>query len=164
MRCTSPHLARRYHQFARTAGRRTSASSAGKMTTTPHPAPKKINLEELWPELEAGISTMVTNLNQGFPLKKWIELYTCVRLAHKWRASPLTLLCSHVYNYCTTSRPQAATRAAAKGGVTGANFVGEDLYNRLVDFLKRHMKTLLKVKLWFPCASARSYRLIGCRN
>lgn len=41
-----------------------------------HLAAKKINLEDLWPELEAGISTMVTNLNQGFPYKKWIELYT----------------------------------------------------------------------------------------
>ena len=29
--------------------------------------------------------------------------------------------------------------------MSGANFVGEDLYNKLVDFLKRHMKTLLKV-------------------
>lgn len=92
-----------------------------------HLAAKKINLEELWPELEAGISTMVTNLNQGFPQKKWIELYT------------------HVYNYCTTSRPQAANRATAKGGISGANFVGEDLYNKLVEFLKRHMKSLLKV-------------------
>lgn len=43
-----------------------------------HLTAKKINLEDLWPELEAGISTMVTNLNQGFPLKKWIELYTYV--------------------------------------------------------------------------------------
>ena len=56
-----------------------------------HLAAKKINLEELWPELEAGISTMVTNLNQGFPQKKWIELYTyAAHIAHA-RPSTLTL-------------------------------------------------------------------------
>src|SRR5690242_14196240 len=53
-------------------------------------------------------------------------------------------VCSHVYNYCTTSRPPAAGRGATKG-ISGANFVGEELYNRLVEFLKKHMRGLLKV-------------------
>lgn len=127
-----------------------------------HLAAKKINLEELWPELEAGISTMVTNLNQGFPQKKWIELYTyAAHIAHA-RPSTLTLSLSHVYNYCTTSRPQAANRATAKGGISGANFVGEDLYNKLVEFLKRHMKSLLKVE-YLPREHPFSLR-IGRRN
>jgi hypothetical protein len=39
-------------------------------------AVKRANLEELWPELEAGISQLINNLNEGFPKKKWIDLYS----------------------------------------------------------------------------------------
>jgi len=69
------------------------------------------------------VHQLITNLNQGFPQQKWMGLY------------------SNVYNYCTTSRPHVPNRAK---GTSGANFVGEELYIRLKDFLTRHMKTLLK--------------------
>ncbi len=53
---------------------------------------------------------------------------------------------SCVYNYCTASRPPTVQRTAnAKSASQGANFVGEELYTRLSDFLKRHMRELLKV-------------------
>jgi hypothetical protein len=51
---------------------------------------------------------------------------------------------SDVYNYCTTSRPQTANRT--KTTSSGANFAGEELYLRVNDFLKKHMKSLLKVR------------------
>jgi hypothetical protein len=51
-----------------------------------------------------------------------------------------------VYNYCTTSRPLIHRSPTAKG-VTGANFVGEELYMKLVDFLRNHMRGLLKVRV-----------------
>lgn len=47
-----------------------------------------------------------------------------------------------VYNYCTMSR---MSHNASRGKPSGATFVGEELYYRLVDFLKRRMKTILKV-------------------
>jgi len=46
-----------------------------------------------------------------------------------------------VYNYCTTSRPAPGRKP---GGISGANFVGEELYTRLSEFLKNHMKKLCK--------------------
>jgi len=91
-----------------------------------HTAAKRVTLEEIWPDLESGIHQLITNLNQGFPQKRWMALY------------------SNVYNYCTTSRPHNATARGTKG-VSGANFVGEDLYTKLKDFLVKHMKSLLKV-------------------
>lgn len=90
-----------------------------------HTAAKRVTLDEIWPDVESGVHQLITNLNQGFPQKRWMALY------------------SNVYNYCTTSRPHNPT---AKGKtVSGANFVGEELYNRLKDFLIKHMKSLQKV-------------------
>jgi cullin 1 len=88
-----------------------------------HVASKRVTLDEIWPDLEDGITTLVTNLNAGFPRKRWMSLY------------------SNVYNYCTTSRP---TPGRKPGGNSGANFVGEELYSRLSDFLKNHMQKLCK--------------------
>lgn len=87
--------------------------------------PKRVTLDEIWPELDAGLTTLLTNLNEGFPRDKWMELYT------------------GVYNYCTTARSAAPTKG--KPSVSGANFAGEELYVRTHDFLKKHMKNLLKV-------------------
>lgn len=87
-----------------------------------HPT-KRVTLDEIWPDLHDGIHKIITNLNQGFENKKWMELYT------------------HVYNYCTNSRlPQTGRR-----NLTGANFVGEELYARLKNFLTAHMTDLLKI-------------------
>jgi len=88
-----------------------------------HVASKRVSLDEIWPDLEDGITSLVTNLNAGFPRKRWMELY------------------SNVYNYCTTSRPAPGRKP---GGISGANFVGEELYTRLSEFLKNHMKKLCK--------------------
>jgi cullin 1 len=80
---------------------------------------KKFTLEIVWPELDAGLTRLMTNLADGIPLADYMNLY------------------SLVYNYCTT------TRAVVQGKkVTGAKFAGEELYLRLRSFLQRHLKTL----------------------
>eukprot|EP00005_Dracoamoeba_jomungandri_P001963 CAMPEP_0174261182 /NCGR_PEP_ID=MMETSP0439-20130205/11275_1 /TAXON_ID=0 /ORGANISM="Stereomyxa ramosa, Strain Chinc5" /LENGTH=759 /DNA_ID=CAMNT_0015345615 /DNA_START=55 /DNA_END=2334 /DNA_ORIENTATION=+ len=88
-----------------------------------HVAGKRVSLDDIWPDLENGITTLLTNLNAGFPRKRWMELY------------------SNVYNYCTTSRPSPSRKPT---GISGANFVGEELYNRLAEYLKRYMKQISK--------------------
>lgn len=37
---------------------------------------KRVTLDEIWPDLYEGIHKIITNLNQGFENKKWMELYT----------------------------------------------------------------------------------------
>jgi len=86
---------------------------------------KRVTLDDVWPGLEAGLTQLLTNLNEGFEKQRWMKLYT------------------DVYDYCTTSRPHNTSRS--KGNISGANFAGEELYLRLNDFLKKHMKNLLKV-------------------
>eukprot|EP01113_Clastostelium_recurvatum_P019149 TRINITY_DN225_c0_g1_i1.p1 TRINITY_DN225_c0_g1~~TRINITY_DN225_c0_g1_i1.p1 ORF type:complete len:771 (+),score=282.14 TRINITY_DN225_c0_g1_i1:104-2416(+) len=96
-----------------------------------HVAAKRVTLDDIWPNLDAGITQLLTNLNKEFPRDKWMDLY------------------SSVYNFCTTSKPPTAQRggssAAGAAKASGANFVGEELYNRLTEFLKRHMKEILRV-------------------
>jgi hypothetical protein len=39
---------------------------------------KKVTLDDIWPDLDAGLSQLLTDLNEGFPKKRWMKLYTCV--------------------------------------------------------------------------------------
>jgi len=88
---------------------------------------KRVTLDEIWGDLESGVYHLITNLNSGLSPKKWMELY------------------SSVYNYCTTSKPAQSVPSSRNNKSAGANFVGQDLYAKLKEFLTKHMKTLLKV-------------------
>eukprot|EP00727_Mastigamoeba_balamuthi_P002477 m51a1_g12226 putative cullin a (1124) ;mRNA; r:60316-65932 len=92
-------------------------------SSSPTPA-RRFGIDDVWPDIEAGMQTVLRNVDQSFPMARWMQLYTAV------------------YNHCTTARPQRP-QSAGKAS-PGANFVGEDLYARVTDLLKRHMKTLLK--------------------
>ena len=41
-----------------------------------HVASKRVSLDDIWPDLEEGITQLVTNLNAGFPRKRWMDLYS----------------------------------------------------------------------------------------
>jgi cullin 1 len=85
--------------------------------------PKKITIDDIWPELEAGLTQFLTNLNEGFPRDKWMKLYTAI------------------YTYCTSARTNTSQKSK---NTSGATFIGEELYLRTNDFLKKHIKGLLK--------------------
>ena len=34
------------------------------------------SLQEIWPELEAGISQVIKRQHQGFPLEDWMKIFT----------------------------------------------------------------------------------------
>jgi cullin 1 len=77
------------------------------------------SIDQLWPRLQNGLNTLLTNFESGFPRSEWMQLYTIV------------------YNYCTTNGPQTVNR-------TGASFKGEELYNRIKDFLQQHVNSIHK--------------------
>lgn len=37
---------------------------------------KKVSLDDIWPDLDSGLSQLLTDLNEGFPKKRWMKLYT----------------------------------------------------------------------------------------
>lgn len=109
---------------------------------------KRVTLDEIWPELEAGLLQLITNLSKGFPMQQWVKLYSYLstHLYILLLCNFCLICCRSVYNYCTTSRAPTVQRGnSSVKTVSGANFVGEELYNRLCEFLKRHMRELLKV-------------------
>jgi hypothetical protein len=41
---------------------------------------KRVTLDEIWPELEAGLLQLITNLSKGFPKEQWVKLYSYLKV------------------------------------------------------------------------------------
>jgi hypothetical protein len=78
----------------------------------------------VWPSISAGLTQLMTQLNEGFPRKQWMALY------------------ADVYDYCTTAR----AADIAKSKEMGAKLVGKELYARLQVFFAEHMFKIQKVR------------------
>lgn len=86
--------------------------------------PKHTNLDEIWTDLEQGIK-QVFQQEQSLTTERYMQLYT------------------YVYNYCTSvNTVQNSSNRVNKTG--GAQLVGKKLYERLKDFLKDYLASLLK--------------------
>jgi len=99
------------------------------MLTTPVAGPGAINrwtLDEVWPDLDQGITHLLTNLTEGFSLQQYMKLY------------------SSVHNHCTARANSATMPARGRGGHGGAKLAGAELYARLRNFLIKYLKMLLK--------------------
>lgn len=53
-----------------------SGGGVGSSPTVGHPHPVKVNLDDIWPGLETGMTTFLTELAAGFPKDKWMSMYT----------------------------------------------------------------------------------------
>lgn len=100
-----------------------SSSSSGSGSRLP----KSTNLEQIWDDLKEGIQQIYLKQNMSRP--RYMELYT------------------HVYNYCTSVQNQGQSRVQKKRGSNTqcAQFVGQELYKKLKDFLKIYLTNLLRV-------------------
>ena len=100
-------------------------------------ANENYDMEEIWGDLKTGIEQIFAR--QTLPRGRFMQLY------------------SHVYNYCTSvtvedtlKAPKARATRTKKGPqqtkANGAQFVGQELYKRLKDFLKAYQDGLLRVR------------------
>ncbi|KAI1290136.1 Cullin-1 [Halotydeus destructor] len=99
---------------------------------------KATDLDSIWEDLQQGIRQIYDrDKSESMSKNRYIELYT------------------HVYNYCTSvhhntsqsgrsnGAPASRTRTGTRGQTGGAQFVGYELYQKLQDFLREYLQTLL---------------------
>ncbi|KAL2691997.1 hypothetical protein Neosp_002393 [[Neocosmospora] mangrovei] len=76
------------------------------------PIPNREDIGATWTYLQAGISRVMNDLEQGIDMQMYMGVYTAV------------------HNFCTSQKAVA-------------HLLGEELYNKLIDYLKQHLEGLV---------------------
>ncbi|KFA62529.1 hypothetical protein S40285_05570 [Stachybotrys chlorohalonatus IBT 40285] len=98
------------------------------MTPTPNmpPIPNREDIVATWNYLERGITRVITDLEKGIDMQMYMGVYTAV------------------HNFCTAQKAVGAPGPAAHPHhQRGAHLLGEELYNKLIDYLKSHLSRIV---------------------
>ncbi|BFZ57313.1 ubiquitin ligase (cullin) of SCF [Savitreella phatthalungensis] len=100
------------------------ATSTGQPRAKP---PKVEDLEATWSYLQDGVSDIMETLHRGMSFQRCIELYTVI------------------YNFCTQNKMHrfGDGSGSGAGGGKGAHLMGAELYERLTQYMQRHLSRLL---------------------
>jgi cullin 1 len=82
---------------------------------------KHADLKRSWNYLEWGVERIMVNLSAGLDLKTYMTLYTSI------------------HNFCTAQKA-VGVQTNLNSTQRGAHLLGEDLYRRLNDYLRQHLK------------------------
>ncbi|KAH6660403.1 Cullin family protein [Truncatella angustata] len=113
------------------------AAAAARQSVVMPPAPNKEDIGATWDYLQAGISKIMINLQDGMDLATYMGIYTAV------------------HNFCTSQKAVGMSTSggsqAHRGGNTRpvisdgfAHLLGEDLYKKLMEYLNNHLAELLE--------------------
>jgi len=75
-----------------------------------------------WNYLEWGVDRIMVNLSDGLDLRTYMSLYTSI------------------HNFCTAQKAVGVNASLSSSSHRGAHLLGEDLYRRLNEYLKAHLK------------------------
>ncbi|EKD18714.1 uncharacterized protein L3040_002140 [Drepanopeziza brunnea f. sp. 'multigermtubi'] len=90
------------------------------------PIPNREDLTATWKYLEAGVSKIMSNLQDGMDMTTYMGVYTAV------------------HNFCTSQKAISnASHGAIGGAHRGAHLLGEDLYNNLIVYLTGYLEDLV---------------------
>lgn len=97
-------------------------------TSTPMPpVPNREDLDVTWKYLEAGVSKIMSNLQEGMDMQTYMGVYTAV------------------HNFCTSQKAVGNSNQGQIGGAhRGAHLLGEDLYQNLITYLTTYLKQLVE--------------------
>lgn len=97
-----------------------AAEIAAKQPPPPMPTSKD-DINGTWTFLQWGVERIMYSLSDGVDLKTYMSLYTSI------------------HNFCTAQKAVGTHTGALNSNHRGAHLLGEDLYHRLNDYLKRHL-------------------------
>ncbi|KPM42388.1 Cullin-1 [Neonectria ditissima] len=89
------------------------------------PIPNREDIGATWTYLQAGISRIMNDLEQGIDMQMYMGVYTAV------------------HNFCTSQKAVGLHGPAMHSNHRGAHLLGEELYNKLIDYLKQHLEGLV---------------------
>ncbi|RKF53856.1 Cullin-1 [Golovinomyces cichoracearum] len=90
------------------------------------PVPNREDLNATWKYLEAGISKIMSNLQEGMDLTTYMGIYTAV------------------HNFCTSQKAVSLPGPGSLGSAQrGAQLVGEELFENLIKYLTAYLKDLV---------------------
>ncbi|KAK7956082.1 Cullin 1 [Apiospora aurea] len=90
------------------------------------PAPNREDIGATWEYLQAGISKIMINLQDGMDMGTYMGIYTAV------------------HNFCTSQKAVGLSQTGSGAAHRGAHLLGEDLYKKLIDYLNGHLADLLE--------------------
>ncbi|KAI1393955.1 Cullin-domain-containing protein [Hypoxylon trugodes] len=103
-----------------------SAATAKAPSSMP-PAPNREDIGQTWDYLQAGISKVMMNLQDGLDMTAYMGIYTAV------------------HNFCTAQKAVGLGSSNAVGQAhRGAHLLGEDLYKKLKEYLNGHLNDLFE--------------------
>ncbi|KAI1503099.1 Cullin [Biscogniauxia marginata] len=88
------------------------------------PAPNREDIEATWNYLQAGITKIMVNLQDGMDMTTYMGIYTAV------------------HNFCTSQKAVGLGGSAMGQAHRGAHLLGEDLYKKLKEYLNEHLAGL----------------------
>ncbi|KAG5997566.1 hypothetical protein E4U43_002608 [Claviceps pusilla] len=89
------------------------------------PVPNREDIGATWTYLQAGITRIMNDLEQGIDMQMYMGVYTAV------------------HNFCTSQKAVGLSGPAMHSNHRGAHLLGEELYNNLIEYLQRHLEQLV---------------------
>ncbi|KAJ5793841.1 hypothetical protein N7457_000440, partial [Penicillium paradoxum] len=115
------------------------------MSLTMPPVPHKDDLDSTWAFLEAGIESVMLNLDSGIDMKTYMGLYTAV---HNFCTSQKAVATGHGLQGqrggWLLSLNAASSASRMELTWTKAHLLGEELYKLLGEYLSRHLSEVYK--------------------
>ncbi|PSS25734.1 hypothetical protein M430DRAFT_134459 [Amorphotheca resinae ATCC 22711] len=92
------------------------------------PVPNREDLDATWKYLEAGVSKIMINLQEGIDMQTYMGVYRAV------------------HNFCTSQKAVSNNNQGVIGGAhRGAHLLGEDLYQNLITYLNSYLRGLVEI-------------------
>ncbi|KAI6782101.1 uncharacterized protein J7T54_002338 [Emericellopsis cladophorae] len=91
------------------------------------PMPNREDIGSTWGYLQAGITRIMMDLEQGIDMQMYMGVYTAI------------------HNFCTSQKAVSLSGPSMHGGAhRGAHLLGEELYRKLIHYLDEHLTSLLE--------------------